>query len=479
MVIDNEPLRSEQLDEDADYASGDELVESHDVTNVRVTSREIVRHPVARLRQMWADLTVTEISGSFGDLGSLIPIVVAMAQQRRIHLASVLLFGGLSNIVTGYMWDRPMCVQPMHSIAAVALAEGLTSTQVSAAGIWMGLFLVLLAVTGLIDTINKIIPKPVVAGLQLGVGLNLAIKGVSTVAALSWTSHVDSKVLGIVLALLVLLGLRENLQKPVGIYLLGIGLVLAIYELSQTNALKSLELFRSPVVIWALSGVNKKDWWTGMMEGALPQLPLTTLNSVISVCHLCHSLYPNQQNLTRKEVALSIGIMNLVCIPLGGMPNCHGAGGLAGQYRMGARTGTSVVFLGVLKVILGIFLGASALVLLDALPKAVLGIMLGIAGMELAITGMMLFLESCQPNKFRQDIMISMVTALVILGMRKAHFGATAGWFTWIVYGDGVQEIRQWVSGNGSSNPYIDCAPDDDNTNSNSNNNRDTQQRLV
>jgi MFS superfamily sulfate permease-like transporter len=476
MNMDHEPMRKEQLEDDADNAGSDVLMESSDMTNASVASREIVWHPVARLKQLWGDLTVAEISGSFGDLGSLIPIVVALAQQRRIHLASVLFFGGLSNIVTGYMWDRPLCVQPMHSIAAVALAEGLTSTQVSAAGIWMGLFLVFLAVTGFIDTINKIIPKPVVAGLQLGVGLNLAIKGVSTVAALSWTSHVDSKVLGIVLALLALFGLRDNLQKPVGIYLFGIGLVLAIYELSQTNALKSLQLFGSPVIVWALSGVNQKDWWTGMMEGALPQLPLTTLNSVISVCHLCHSLYPNQQNLTRKEVALSIGIMNLVCIPLGGMPNCHGAGGLAGQHRMGARTGSSVVFLGVWKVILGFFLGASALVLLDALPKAVLGIMLGIAGLELAITGMMLlFSESSQPTKFRQEVMIAMVTALVILGMRKAHFGAMAGWFTWLVYGDGVQEIRLWICGDSSSSSYIDCALDDDNNN----NNRDTQQRSV
>ena len=109
MNMDHQSMRKEQLEDDAENAGSDVLMESSDMTNARVASREIVWHPVARLKQLWGDLTIAEISGSFGDLGSLIPIVVALAQQRRIHLASVLFFGGLSNIVTGYMWDRPLC----------------------------------------------------------------------------------------------------------------------------------------------------------------------------------------------------------------------------------------------------------------------------------------------------------------------------------------------------------------------------------
>jgi MFS superfamily sulfate permease-like transporter len=419
------------------------------------------RNPITRLKRIWRELTLSEISGSLGDLGSLIPAVVALAQQRRIHLASALFFGGVSNIWTGYAWDRPMCVQPMHSIAAVAIAEGLSQRQVSAAGIWMGFFLVGLAVTGLMDAMNKIIPRPVVGGLQLGVGLHLAMKGVEMVAALSWADHVDSKLLGICLTLLAFFWLREDYQRPVGLYLFGIGLVLAVYELARTNALSSLKLFGSPIFVWSLSDMEHKDWLTGLTEGALPQLPLTTLNSVISVCHLSHSLYPNKRHLTRKEVALSVGIMNLFCIPLGGMPNCHGAGGLAGQHRMGARSGASVIFLGVCKVLLGVVLGASALILLDALPKAVLGIMLGIAGLELATTGLMLLIQSGQPGKLRQEIVIAMVTAIVILGMKKAHYGAMSGWMAWVVYGDGVKELREWIFGSSSVPEDIDCVPEE------------------
>ena len=148
--------------------------------------------------------------------------------------------------------------------------------------------------------------------------------------------------------------------------------------------------------------INEFHISTLLEHNQIPQLPLTTLNSVISVCALAHSLYPssncNNTNLqtiaiqkkipSRREVSVSVGLINLLFCPFGSMPNCHGAGGLAAQHRLGARHGASVVFLGVGKIILSVFFGASALTLLDALPNAILGVMLVIAGVELCITGM-------------------------------------------------------------------------------------------
>merc|ERR1719162_1625307 len=68
-------------------------------------------------------LTTSEISGSLGDLGTLLPLLTALSRQRTIALAPALFFGGISNILTGLTWDVPMCVQPMKSIAAVALSS--------------------------------------------------------------------------------------------------------------------------------------------------------------------------------------------------------------------------------------------------------------------------------------------------------------------------------------------------------------------
>ena len=153
---------------------------------------------------------------------------------------------------------------------------------------------------------------------------------------------------------------------------------------------------------------------------------------------------------------------------LGSMPNCHGAGGLAGQHRFGARHGTSVVVLGLAKMTIAVFLGGSALTLLDALPVAVLGIMLVIAGLELVGTGVGMLVECIQKEKdmtqarieasgnadrlavnsgeiLRKNTLIAMVTAGVIVALQQTHYGAISGWVVHMVYGDGCQQFLCWL----------------------------------
>ena len=259
---------------------------------------------------------------------------------------------------------------------------------------------------------------------------------------------------------------------PVGIYLFLIGCTFAAITLATAGEDSGYDLplgfFGAPVVINAMKDVTPLNWRQGFLQGALPQLPLTTLNSVISVCCLAHSLYPEKRNptllekghktdavVTRREVSISVGLMNLVLCPLGSMPNCHGAGGLAGQHRFGARHGTSVVALGLFKVVLAVFFGGSALTLLDALPVAVLGIMLVIAGLELVGTGVGMLFECVQKEKdkrssrrsveengnttdqvgvnskeiLRKNALVSMVTAAVIVALQKTHYGKLVGSF--------------------------------------------------
>jgi len=73
----------------------------------------------------------------------------------------------------------------------------------------------------------------------------------------------------------------------------------------------------------------------------------------------------------------------------------------------------------------------------------------------------MLLIQSGQPGKLRQEIVIAMVTALVILGMKKAHYGAMSGWMAWVVYGDGVKELREWIFCSSSVPEDIDCVPEE------------------
>lgn len=69
------------------------------------------------------------------------------------------------------------------------------------------------------------------------------------------------------------------------------------------------------------------------------------------------------------------------------MPVCHGSGGLAGQYRFGARSGASIIVLGSVKLLLGLFAGEAVVPLLAKFPKSLLGVMVLAAGVELAKVG--------------------------------------------------------------------------------------------
>jgi hypothetical protein len=263
----------------------------------------------------------------------------------------------------------------------------------------------------------------------------------------------------------------------VGIYLFLIGSIFAAITLATATPDSGYDLplhfFGAPVVINALKGVTLTDWRIGFFRGALPQLPLTTLNSVISVCCLAHQLYPEKRTnpsenrsdavISRREVSISVGLMNLLLCPLGSMPNCHGAGGLAGQHRFGARHGTSVVVLGAFKVLLAIFFGGSALTLLDALPVAVLGIMVSIAGLELVGTGIGMLVESTEKCKeklsqsgdvrnvkssrtiLREKALVAMVTSSVIIATTRTDYGALAGWVAHMIYANGFLDFVAWV----------------------------------
>jgi len=221
-----------------------------------------------------------------------------------------------------------------------------------------------------------------------------------------------------------------------------------------------LSLFGPPVAFWAIGDVQGEEWRVGFTDLVVPQVPLTTLNAVISICALADTLYAGPQGqtrgssngvkignsptsqpvLSRKQVAISIGLMNGLFCLFGSMPNCHGAGGLAGQHRFGARNGASIMFLGIIKMLIAVFLGGSALTLFEAIPTSVLGVMLGIAGTELAVTGV----QSCSASvkllskhELRTRYFVMLITAVVIVGTGKTHFGVVAGLAAFVFYGDG------------------------------------------
>jgi MFS superfamily sulfate permease-like transporter len=372
--------------------------------------------------------SLPEISGSLGDMGTFIPLLVGMVTVCGLNVASALVFAGIFNILTGISFGIPMPVQPMKAIATVAIAEGLTEHQILAAGIVTGAIIFTLGLTNLIGGLNRGIPFSVVRGLQLGLGMRLLMDGINMVAGTNRLLGYDSISVGILCALLVLL-LFFHTRFPGALVVFTLGLCLVLAGTPGT-----LNTFRLELTLPSLVLPSRDDFTVATLKAAVPQIPLTTLNSVIAVCALSRDLFPDKAASPRK-VATSVGLMNLIGCWFGAMPMCHGAGGLAGQYRFGARTGGSVVFLGMVKIFVGLLLGAWVLELLAHYPMSVLGVLLTFSGLELALTS--------RDIRTRTDSFVMLLTAATILALKSTALGFLVGLCLAYLFFYGVLKIEK------------------------------------
>jgi len=353
-----------------------------------------------------------EAGGALGDLGTYIPLLVGMVNRCGLQLVPTLVIGGLMNIATGLLFRIPIPVQPMKVIATVAIAEGLNESQILTAGILTSLALLVLALSGLIDWLNRVIPQAVVRGLQLALGLKLLSGGVTMIGGTERLIGWDSVGLGVACSVLVL-AFYYSKRMPGALVVLLVGLVALL--VAQPDLLTTTKLGSA----WSMPQLTAfGDWRTGFWRGAMLQLPLTTLNSVIAICALSVDLFPRHP-AAPKHVALSVSLMNLIGCPFGAMPVCHGAGGLAAQYRFGARTGGSMVMLGCVKIVLGLAVGGSLLLWLQEFPKSVLGVLLMFSGLELAMV--------CRDQTRRVDFFLMILTTGACLGINTA-VGFAVGW---------------------------------------------------
>jgi hypothetical protein len=461
---------------------GDDVLEESDALPHSYHATIIWRNPLAQCRQLSAQLSWAEVSGSLGDLGTFLPLLVALGRARAIYVGPALLYAGLANLLTGYLWNLPMPVQPMKSISATALYAGWKAPAVTAAGVWMGVFLTLLGASPTaMDRLAACVPRAVVSGMQVGVGLSLALHGLewmSELEAVWWhVPTMDSLCLGLMVGAMSLFALRPSSSStaaappPVALYVFGLASLLAVLRLvygTPPEEPDDDDTATPPVWgFWALGRVTGSDWSTGLWEGALPQLPLTLLNSVISVCCLADTLFPDKprDSLSKRQVAWSVGWMNLVLCPLGAMPNCHGAGGLAGQYKFGARGGASIMVLGAAKILAAVLMGPRRLVLfLDALPRSLLAVLILMAGHTLAVTGIarlgvsrreneaLTHVEEAEAHRLvRSDLGVCLWTAAVIVGLHKTHYGALTGCVVYVLTNPNVTArqsawLRSWWS---------------------------------
>lgn len=365
-----------------------------------------------------------EWSGAFGDLGTLIPFVAAYVSILQMDANGLLVAFGAALIVAGLVYRTPFPVQPMKAIGAAAVSQSMLAAGVGAgavigAALTTGLLWIALALTGLGRQAARWVPRSALLGVVMGLGFSFMLAGIHMMAASPWIA-------GLLLALTLLLLGRPRV--PAMLVLLGLGVAIALAEqpglLRDLGALKPE--FRIPALAW--QSLSLDDLWTGFILLALPQLPLTFGNAFIAITEENNRLFPDRP-VSERSVAYSTGLMNLGASLIGGIPMCHGAGGMAGHVQFGARTGGSSIILGGILLGAGLFLSSSIVTLFRMFPQYVLGVILFLAGLQLA-------LGSRDSGTDKADRFVVLATAAfaiwnvgaaVLFGI-LAHQAAQRGW---------------------------------------------------
>ncbi|MCZ8250932.1 MAG: putative sulfate/molybdate transporter [Hylemonella sp.] len=367
---------------------------------------------------------LSEWAGAFGDLGTLIPFVAAYIAVLGMDPGGMLLAFGVALIAVGAIYRTPFPVQPMKAVGAAsvgqaALASGLTGAAVVGATLCTGLIWLLLAATGWAQRLGRWVPRSALLGVVMGLGFSFMLEGLQRMAASPWLA---AALLG---GTLLLLG---RARLPAMLILLALGALIACVQqpalLGELSALRPG--FRLPAFSWG--SLTAADLWTGLVVLALPQLPLTFGNAYLSVTEENNRLFPDRP-VTQRAVALSTGLMNVGASAVGGIPMCHGAGGMAGHVQFGARTGGSSIILGGVLLAAGLFFADSIGTLFRLFPPAVLGVILFLAGVQLALGSR----DSGTEKADRFVLLATAAIAIVNVGLAvlfgiAAHHAARQGW---------------------------------------------------
>lgn len=316
-----------------------------------------------------------ELAGAVADLGVLVPIAVALIVKNGLSPTAVLVPAGLLYLGAAAAYRLPIPVQPLKAFGAIAIAEGLGVGEIAAGALLMGGIFVALGASGLLDAAARAFPRPVIRGVQLVVGL-LFLKiawGLVVAPPAAFSAHALEPTTAVPLAAGALTLALALKRYGISLALVGLATVVLV---AQTGS--SLDFGPSPLEIPSLDAAA---FWTAFTVLVLPQLPLSFANSCLATADAARVYFGDRASRVRPgRLATTFGSANVLAGALGGMPVCHGAGGLTAHVSFGARTGGAPVVMGTALLALGIGVGASLGLLLTAFPLPVLAALLASAG---------------------------------------------------------------------------------------------------
>jgi MFS superfamily sulfate permease-like transporter len=286
------------------------------------------------------------------------------------------------------------------------MAQKLSGNVLFGGGLAIGVIMFALTVTGLIGWLARVVPKTVVRGIQFGLGLQLATLALKDYVQADGAAGYALAAAGAVITI----ALMGNRRFPAALFVIALGVAYA--TVAHFDMAKISVNFRLPqihVPAW-------EDILTGLVVLAIPQIPLSLGNSILATRQVAKDFFP-ERKLTIPRISLTYSLMNLINPWFGGIPTCHGSGGMAGHYTFGGRTGGSVVIYGSLYLVLGLFFSGCFNQLIQVFPKPILGVMLAFEGLA-----MLLLVRDIAT--VRRDFLIAVLTGLMCVGL---PYGYAAG----------------------------------------------------
>lgn len=343
-----------------------------------------------------------ELAGSMGDLGTLLPLAIGMILINGLNPVGLFFAIGFYYIIAGLYFGVTVPVQPMKVIGAYAIATGLPSSHIIASGFTIAAVLLVIGGTRAVDLLGRYTPRSVVRGVQLSTGVLLMSQGVKLIIGTSRfqalqqaaepylsVQQIGPVPIGIVigcLGLLLTLLLLENKKLPAGLVVVVCGFALGA-GIGTHQGFDRLDFGLHLPRLLPFEFPSLEDFSLAFLILVLPQIPMTLGNAVIAYADLSGEYFgENSRHVTYRSACISMALANAISALLGGMPLCHGAGGLAAHYRFGARTAGSNLIIGAIFILLVLLLGEQILAALYLMPLSILGVLLVFAGSQLAMT---------------------------------------------------------------------------------------------
>ena len=311
--------------------------------------------------------SLSEFAGSLGDFGTIIPLILAVALVSDVNPRYILLFFGIWFILTGLYYRLPIPLEPMKAIAVIVISGSIGSGEIAAAGIILGVLFLVLGYGRFFSIIAKYVPESVVRGIQLGLALLLFKASADFVIKDAFFFVIG---VAIILVFLLLVHYR-NIPDLSSICVIAVGVVGGII----LHGIPPTSLIPPPQLVIPLAS----DFPSALSTLVLPQVVLTIANAILATSLLTQDLF--KKDVPPKRLSTTIGLMNITSVPFGGFPMCHGAGGLAGQYRYGARTGGASIIAGAIFIVLALFFTSPEVLSIVAI--GVLGALLVFVGIEM------------------------------------------------------------------------------------------------